>query len=86
MAGFTVAAAASIAVGLSMGAAATVGVTLALEALENRDPAPAHHPPAPRRPSGPYLVDYGGRLPCDSVQGCINKLPPIPQIPQLPHF
>jgi hypothetical protein len=82
MPGFTVAAAASIAVGLSMGATATVGVTLAMEALEDHDATPAHSPPTTRKP-GPYLVDYGGRLPCNSVQGCINKLPPIPQIP---HF
>jgi hypothetical protein len=82
MAGFTLAAAASIAVGLSVGAAATVGVTLALEAPEGHNAGPAQSPPAPRNPSGPYLVNYGDRcfhghcLPCDSVQGCLNKLPP----------
>jgi hypothetical protein len=82
MPGFPLAAAASIAVGLSVGAAATVGVTLAVEALEGHSAAPAQSPPAPRNPSGPYLVDYGDRcfhghcLPCDSVQGCLNKLPP----------
>jgi hypothetical protein len=79
MTGFTLAAAASIAVGLSVGAAATVGVTLA---VEGHSASPAQSPPAPRKPSGPYLVDYGDRcyhghcLPCDSVQGCLNKLPP----------
>ena len=78
MAGFTLAAAASIAVGLSIGAAATVGVTLALEAVEGDGMAPTHRSP---NPSGPYLVQYGDRcfhghcLPCDSVQGCLNKLP-----------
>ena len=76
MPGFTMAAAASIALGLSMGAAATVGVTLA---VEGREAAPTPSPPAPRNP-GPYLVDYGGRLPCNSVQGCLNR------IPGLPHF
>jgi hypothetical protein len=81
MAGFTLAAAASIAVGLSIGAVATVGVTLA---LDNQSVAPAQSPPAPRKPAGPYLVQYGDRclhghcLPCDSLQGCLNKLPPIP--------
>jgi hypothetical protein len=79
MPGFTLAAAASIAVGLSVGAVATVGVTLA---VEGHDAVPAQNPPAPRNPSGPYLVGYGDRcyhghcLPCDSVQGCLNKLPP----------
>ena len=77
MAGFTLAAAASIAAGLSIGAAATVGVTLA---VEDHGIAPAQSPPAR---SGPYLVQYGDRcfqghcLPCDSVEGCLNKLPPI---------
>jgi hypothetical protein len=57
---FTLAAVASIAAGVSIGAAATVGVMLA----------------------APYLVGYGDRcyhehcLPCDSVQGCLNKLQP----------
>jgi hypothetical protein len=79
MTGFSLAAAASIAVGLSIGAAATVGVTLA---VEGHDAPPAQTPPAPQNPSGPYLVNYGDRcyhghcLPCDSVQGCLNKLPP----------
>ena len=80
MAGFTLTAAASIAAGLSIGAAATVGVTLA---LDNHSLAPAQSPPAP---SGLYLVQYGERcfhghcLPCDSLQGCLNKLPPIPRL------
>jgi hypothetical protein len=80
MTGFTVAAAASIAAGLSIGAAATVGVTLA---VEDHSMAPAR---GPSTPSSPHLVQYGDRcinghcLPCDSVQGCINKLP------SLPHF
>jgi hypothetical protein len=84
MTGFTVtAAAASIAVGLSMGAAATVGVTLALEALEDHSVTPTQQP----NPSSPHLVQYGDRcyhghcLPCDSVQGCVNQLPPL-----LPRF
>jgi len=75
MTGFTLAAA-SIAVGLSIGAATTVGVTLA---VADRHVAPAQGPP---NPSGPYLVQYGDRcfhghcLPCDSKQDCLNKLPP----------
>jgi len=86
MAGFSLAAVASIAVELSIGAAATVGGTLALEALDSaldsHSTAPAHSPPAPRSPAGPYLVDYGDRcfhghcLPCDSKQSCLNQLPP----------
>jgi hypothetical protein len=78
MTGFTLAAAASIAAGLSIGAAATVGVTLA---VEGHSTVPVQGPPTP---SGPYLVQYGDRcfnghcLPCDSVQGCLNKLPPLP--------
>ena len=85
MPGFTVtAAAASIAVGLSMGAVATVGVTIALEALEDHGIAPAQQEPDG---SSAHLVQYGDRcyhghcLPCDSVQGCVNKLPPL-----LPRF
>jgi len=75
MTGFTLAAAASFAAGLSIGAAATVGVTLA---VQDRGTAPAHSPPPA---SGPYLVDYGDRcihghcLPCDSKQSCLNQLP-----------
>jgi hypothetical protein len=85
MPGFTVtAAAASIAVGLSMGAVATVGATLALEALEDRSIAPAQQQPSRLSPP---LVPYGDRcyhghcLPCDTVEGCVNKLPPL-----LPRF
>ena len=74
MTGLTMVAAASIALGLSMGAAATVGITLA---VEGSDAAPTPSPPTPRNP-GPYLVDYGGRLPCNSVQGCLNRIPGIP--------
>ena len=81
MPGFTVTAvAASIAVGLSMGAAATVGFTVALEALEDHGIAPPQ--PEPNRSSA-HLVNYGDRcfeghcLPCDSVEGCLNRLPPI---------
>jgi hypothetical protein len=75
MTGLTLAAA-SIAVGLSIGAAATVGVTLA---ADDHAVSPAQNP-APR--PGPYLVDYGDRcfhghcLPCDSKQSCLNQLPP----------
>jgi hypothetical protein len=43
-------------VGLSLGAAATVGVTLA---MEDHKTAPAQT--APRNPAGPYLVSYGSR-------------------------
>ena len=76
MTGFTLAAAASIAAGLSIGAAATVGVTLA---VQDHSAAPVQGPPTP---SAPYLVEYGDRcfhghcLPCDSKQSCLNQLPP----------
>jgi hypothetical protein len=76
MTGFTLAAAASIAAGLSIGAAATVGVTLA---VEDHSVVPVQAPPTP---SAPYLVEYGDRcfhghcLPCNSTQDCLNKLPP----------
>ena len=79
MTGFTLAAAASIAAGLSIGAVVTVGVTLA---VQDRGTAPVQAPPPARNPSGPYQVEYGDRcihghcLPCDSVQGCLNRLPP----------
>jgi hypothetical protein len=75
MTGFTLVAAASIAAGLSIGAAVTVGVTLA---VEDHSVPPAQQVP---RPSGPYLVDYGDRcyqghcLPCNSPQDCLNKIP-----------
>jgi hypothetical protein len=55
MTGFTLAAVASIAAGLSIGAAATVGVTLA---VQDHKVAPAQGPPSP---SAPYLVEYGDR-------------------------
>ena len=80
MTGLTMATAASIALGLSMGAAATVGVTVA---MVGHEAAPTPSPPAQRNP-GPYLVDYGDRclngscLPCDSVRGCLNKIPGFP--------
>ncbi|HKI40875.1 MAG: DUF2613 family protein [Mycobacterium sp.] len=79
MRGVTLAAAASIAVGLSIGAAANVGATLSLDALEVRTAVPAQAPPAP---SGPNLVQYGDRcfhghcLPCDSRESCLEQLPP----------
>ena len=83
MTGFRVAAAASVAAGLSIGAAATVAATVALEALEDHGMTTAREQPTPRNPSRPYLVEYGDRcfqghcLPCDSVEGCLNRLPPI---------
>jgi hypothetical protein len=58
MAGFSLVAAASIALGLSLGAAATVGVTLA---MDDHRPVPAQTAPAARIPAGPYLVGYGSR-------------------------
>ncbi len=58
MAGFSLAAAASIAAGLVIGAAATIGVTLA---AEDHKVAPARTAPAMRGPTGPYLVNYGSR-------------------------
>ena len=76
MTGFILAAAGSIAAGLSIGAAATVGVTLA---LEDHDAPHAHSVPTQ---SGPRLVDYGDRCyhghcaPCSSPRDCLNKLPP----------
>lgn len=76
MSGWTLAAAASIAAGLTLGAAATVGVTLA---VEHHDMMPA---PGASLHSGPYQVQYGDRcfhghcLPCDSKESCLNKLPP----------
>ena len=75
MSGFTLAAA-SIAAGLSIGAAAVVGVTLA---VEDHDVARAHRV---LTPSAPHLVEYGDRcyhghcLPCNGPQDCVNKLPP----------
>lgn len=58
MNGFTVAAAASIAVGLSIGVATTIGVTLA---VAEHGVAPVRAGVAPQTPSGPYLVTYGDR-------------------------
>jgi hypothetical protein len=55
MAGFTVAAAVSIAVGLSAGVATTVGITLAVAA---DTVVPVQAPP---RPALPYQVEYGDR-------------------------
>jgi hypothetical protein len=55
MTGFTLAAVASIAAGLSIGAAATVGVTLV---VQDHTVAPA---PVVSTPSRPYLVQYGDR-------------------------
>lgn len=77
--GVTLAAAASIVVGLPIGAAATVGAKLTLEAVEVHTTAPPQAPPAP---SGPNLVQYGDRcfhghcLPCDSKESCLSELPP----------
>ena len=74
MTGLTLAAAAAIVAGLSIGAVATVGVTLA---VQDQRVAPAQGVPTP---SGPYLVEYGDRcyhghcLPCDSTQSCLEKL------------
>jgi hypothetical protein len=55
MSGFTLAPAASIAAGLSIGAAVTVGVTLA---VEDHDVARGLRV---RTPSAPHLVEYGDR-------------------------
>lgn len=74
MTGLTLAAA-SVAVGLSLGAAITVGVTLA---VDDHRTAPAHGPST--APSTPLQVQYGDRcfhghcLPCDSVRGCLDQL------------
>ena len=56
MPGFSLAAAAGIAAGLMIGAAATVSCTLI---LEDHRMAPAQTTPA--TPAGPYLVSYGSR-------------------------
>ncbi len=75
MTGLTLATAASVAVGLSIGAAATVGVTLAAD-----DHALAPPSTAPT-PSGPHLVQYGDRcdhgecVPCAGDQACMAKFP-----------
>ena len=77
MSGFTLAAA-SIAAGLSIGAAAVVGVTLA---VEDHDVARAHRV---LTPSAPHLVEYGDRCYHGHCLPPIPELPPIPQLPQLP--
>jgi hypothetical protein len=75
--GFSLTALASIAVGLTIGATATVGATLVLE--DQDDVAPSQHVPAS---SAPHLLNYGDRcyhghcVPCTSTQDCLNKLPP----------
>ena len=61
MGGMTLAAAAGIAAGLMIGAAATVGVTLALDATADGSMVPEQTSPATWIPSGPYLVNYGDR-------------------------
>ncbi|ARR80447.1 hypothetical protein A5684_02580 [Mycobacterium intracellulare] len=55
MSGFTVAAAASIAVGLTIGVATTIGITLA---VADDTAVPVQAPP---RPAMPYQVQYGDR-------------------------
>jgi len=77
MSGLTLAAA-SIAAGLSIGAAAVVGVTLA---VEDHDVARAHRV---LTPSAPHLVEYGDRCYHGHCLPPIPELPPIPQLPQLP--
>ncbi|WAJ45695.1 hypothetical protein OK015_04080 [Mycobacterium sp. Aquia_216] len=61
MAGFVLAAATGIAAGLMIGAAATVGVTLALDATADDRMAPLQTQPAARNLSVPYPVNYGDR-------------------------
>ena len=61
MTGFTLAAAAGIAAGLMIGAAATVGVTLALDAAADDSRAPVQIAPAAHNLSVPYPVQYGDR-------------------------
>jgi hypothetical protein len=58
MTGFTLAAAASILAGLSIGTAAAVGVTLA---VEGHTSAPTQPPPASLNLSRHYPVNYGDR-------------------------
>ncbi len=58
MTGFTLAAAASIVVGLSVGVATTFGVTLA---VADHGVAPARGRPAAPNPLGPHQVQYGDR-------------------------
>lgn len=79
MAGFSLVTVASIAVGLSIGTAATVGVTLA---VVDQSATQVQTRPTPRPVSGPYQVDYGDRcfhghcLPTDCRQSCASELPP----------
>jgi hypothetical protein len=58
MTGFALAAAAGVAAGLMIGAAATVGVTLA---VQDHDMAPVPAAPVMHGPVGPYPVNYGDR-------------------------
>ncbi|BBZ73056.1 DUF2613 family protein [Mycobacterium paraseoulense] len=58
MTGFTLAAAASIAVGLSVGVATTLGVTVA---VADHGMAPTRGRPAVLNPLGPHQVQYGDR-------------------------
>ncbi|CQD04231.1 putative small secreted protein [Mycobacterium lentiflavum] len=58
MTGCTLAAVAGIAAGLMIGAAATVGVTLA---VEDHSTAPVQTVPAVRSLTVPYPVQYGDR-------------------------
>jgi hypothetical protein len=75
MSGFTLAAAAGIAAGLSIGALTTVSVTLAVEAHDVARAQRARTPPAP------HPVEYGDRC----YRGyCLPPIPQIPQVPQLP--
>jgi hypothetical protein len=77
MSGFTLAAAASIAAGLSIGGVTIVGVTLAVEAYDVAQVQRALTPPAP------HPVEYGDRC----YQGhCLPPVPQIPQIPQVPQL
>lgn len=76
MPGFTLVAAASIAAGLSIGAAATVGVTLVVQGTSM---APGHGVPAP---AAPTVVQYGDRCvrdycppPCGETTPCLNTRP-----------
>lgn len=57
MAGFTVAATASVAAGLVLGVAATIGVTLAAESYADHGATPVQSPP----PAALNSVQYGDR-------------------------
>ena len=77
MSRFALAAAASVAAGLSIGAAAVVGVTLA---VDDHDVARVQRVPTP---SEPHLVQYGDRC----YEGyCLPPIPELPRIPQLPQI